>query len=191
MRWLSALWVFRITLNHGDLSTLFCTILLYGIKNIRRFILQLVAIALLLLFIKEIVLYHTYLDFSQGYRQVDHYEGIIFKNTERHIAYKRCFWGIKKTEDVTADFERSCDGGYKDDTYKKLTAVIIDTGHLGCWASSPDGTKIVYSEGHVIDELDPSYIRYIDFKVLDLQNNSITLIFTAPVEEVGLGLEWQ
>jgi len=39
--------------------------------------------------------------------------------------------------------------------------------------------------------LDPTYIRYIDFKVLDLQDNSITLIFTAPAEETSLGLEWQ
>lgn len=160
-------------------------------KNWGRLVLKLVAVALLVLFIKEIVLYHTYLDFSQGYRQVDNYENIVFKNCYAKTAYKRCFWGIKKAPDVTADFEHNSDGGYKSETYKKLTAVIKDTAHLGCWAASPDGTKIVYSEGHVIDELDPSYIRYIDFKVLDLQNNSITVIFTAPAEEVGLGLEWQ
>ncbi|SHK62478.1 hypothetical protein SAMN05216582_1109 [Selenomonas ruminantium] len=161
------------------------------IKRLGRLALKLVAIVLLVLFIKEIVLYHTYLDLSQSYRQVDNYEGIVFKNNYTKTAYKRCFWGIKKTADAIADFDRHGDGGYNGETYKKLTAVIDDTGHLGTWASSPDGTKIVYSEGHVIDELEPTYIRYVDFKVLDLQSNSITVIFTAPAKEASLGLEWQ
>ncbi len=160
-------------------------------KSFGRLFLKGAAVVLLVLFIKEVVLYHTYLDFSQDYRQVDNYEGIVFKHEYKRTAYKRCFWGLKTAADVTADFSRNNDGGFDGETYKKLIAVIHDSGHLGSWAASPDGTKIVYSEGHVIDELDPTYIRYIDFKVLDLQDNSITLIFTAPAEETSLGLEWQ
>ncbi len=160
-------------------------------KSLGRLVLKGAVVVLLVLFIKEVVLYHTYLDFSQDYRQIENYEGIVFKNGYQKTAYKRCFWGLRKAADATADFSWNREGGFDGDTYKKLSAIIRDTGHLGSWASSPDRTKIVYSEGRVIDELDPTYIRYIDFKVLDLQDNSITLLFTAPAEETPLGLEWQ
>ena len=164
--------------------------------NVHKFLKRIMkwgAIALILFMTVETILYHLYLDFSQEYRQIDNYEGIIFKDNIMQTAYKRCFWGIKQADDVTADFTHGSDGGYEGETYHKLTAVIKDTSHMGTWASSPDGTKIVYSEGRVIDKSEPTYIRYVDFKVLDLRDNSITVIFTAPSGEYKrpLTLEWQ
>ena len=161
--------------------------------NYLKRIMKWATIAFILYMAVETVLCHTYLDFSQDYRQIDHYEGIVFKDDFAQTAYKRCFWGIEQVDDVTADFDRDNDGGFEGETYKTLTAAIHDTSHLHAWAASPDGTKIVYSEGRVIDETNPSYIRKVDFKVLDLRDNSITVIFTAPSSEytIPLSLEWQ
>lgn len=161
--------------------------------NYLKRIMKWATIAFILYIAVETVLYHTYLDFSQDYRQIDHYEGIVFKDNYTQTAYKRCFWGIEQTDDVTANFNRGNEGGFEGETYKTLTAAIHDTSHLSSWAASPDGTKIVYSEGRIIDETEPTYIRKVDFKVLDLRDNSITVIFTAPGGEYKrpLKLEWQ
>ncbi len=84
------------------------------------------------------------LDFSQEYRQVEGYEGIIFEQNGWGKCFHRCFWGLKNIENVQAE---ALDSSRKEDSSIQELTGRIDTEHtIEQSVYSPDGNYILYCE---------------------------------------------
>lgn len=119
------------------------------------------------------------MDFSQDYRAIAGVENIIFQsNASRDTFYKRCFWGLKKT-DVPAFYEPH-NVIVPDWRLEEMEGSIGDNRRIVQSVLSPDGNYILYCEieyGYTDSGLtDDEYCRY---KVYNVETEEVTELYGA------------
>lgn len=115
------------------------------------------------------------LDFSQKYRSIDGYEGIVFRDNWNKRDFKRCIWGLVETESW-ADFTEHRPVLRESPEYEILRS-HIGKGHIDQAVLSPDGNYILYVQSvyrgsGMTDDEDVYY------RVLSLKDGSVTTIYS-------------
>lgn len=121
------------------------------------------------------------LDFSQNYRTVQGVGNIIFIDTWQNQCYKRCFWGLRKTEcpQTASDSDTLEDTLYvSDESIEKLKDLAEIEYMLYQSVYSPNHDYILYCEvesdyggGGVTDD------EYCYYKVYEMETGRIIPIF--------------
>ncbi len=112
------------------------------------------------------------LDFSQDYRTVQGIENIVFLN--KRGCYKRCFWGLKKTDDtVPADMPH-----VSDESEDRLQDLIEIEHTLIQSVYSPNQDYILYCEidyNHYNSGLTDDEYSY--YKVYEMETGKVITVF--------------
>lgn len=116
------------------------------------------------------------LDFSQDYRKVQGIENIVFQQNRDGQCYKRCFWGLRKTESPQTDHS---DMSYESDaSIYELSNFINTDNEIYQSIYSPDKGYILYCEiehkgtGVTDDE-------YCYYRVYEIETDKIITIYQA------------
>lgn len=125
---------------------------------------------LLILFLSK-----GHLDFSQKYRSIEGYEGIVFRDNWNQRDFKRCILGLMETESW-ADFTEHRPAIRGNLEYEILRS-HIGKGYIDQTVLSPDGNYILYVQrvyrGSGITDDEDVYYR-----VLSLKDGSVTTIYS-------------
>ena len=115
-------------------------------KSHKRIGFGIVSIICLFIFLCGIVLYLSqfHLDFSQNYRRVDGYEGIVFKDNWNKQCFRLCAWGLVKTGNIDG-FE---DHSNPDIASYEYQIIVKKANEKDVWqvVPSPDREYILYVE---------------------------------------------
>lgn len=128
---------------------------------------------------------HLHIDFSQTYRGIRGYEGIVFRDNWSEQTYRRCVWGLVKKNASGKFAKHFLD---RESEEYKLLSERVDVSNITQLVSSPDGVYILYVENvyrgsGVTDDED------VYFKVYDTQNDTVTTIYSGHRE--FLSVDWQ
>ena len=113
---------------------------------------------------------------SQDYLKVHGVENIIFEHNWKHQCYKRCFWGLKKTEyPQVADSDILCES---DDSMNKLSDLLDTDNEIHQSVYSSDEKYILYCE------IEYNYMKsgmtddeYCYYRVYDIETDQIITIY--------------
>ena len=112
------------------------------------------------------------LDFTQSYRGIDNYEGIVFTNGG---SYRRTFAGLQEIS-LTAPPAKE-----KKEPDKELCRIIQErlgkTVHIADCTPSPDGQYILYVEQYNYSQGASTDTYEFYYRVLNLENGAVTTIY--------------
>lgn len=111
------------------------------------------------------------LDFSQDYRKVEGIENIVFERNGWGSCYKRCFWGLARTEDsyVNNPDNRHESDSSEDEIYKLINTWVRQSIY------SPDKKYILYCEiEYLSSESDDENCYY---RVYEMESGNIITIY--------------
>lgn len=129
------------------------------------------------------------IDFSQDYRKISGIENIIFQsNAQRDRFYKRCFWGLVRTEAPVSFSQQK-----KDEVFLKTDVLqqYINSGNqISQIVVSPDGNYILYCEiDYNYKNTDMTDDEYCYYRVYDVKSKEVITIYEGYKEFYRL--DWQ
>lgn len=125
---------------------------------------------LLILFLSK-----GHLDFSQKFRSIDGYEGIVFRDNWNKRDFKRCIWGLIETESW-ADFTEHRPVHRGNPEYEILRS-YIGKGYIEQAVLSPDGNYILYVQS-VYRGSGTTDDEDVYYRVLSLKDGSVATIYS-------------
>lgn len=122
------------------------------------------------------------IDFSQDYRRIQGAENIVFCSNYEKNYYKRCFWGLKRIENLKAELP---DTGHESDaSINELSNLIHTKNTIRQSVYSPDRKYILFCEleyRHTVTDDEDCYYR-----VYEIETGRITTIYQAHKEWYNL-----
>lgn len=146
-----------------------------GRNRYGRMLLRLIVALGLVAFLLMWILSKGHLDFSQKYRCIDGWEGIVFRDNWSKRDFKRCFWGLAETES-RADFIEHRPIGADSPEYEILRS-YIEEGNIEQAALSPDGNYILYVQ-RVYRGSGTTDDEDVFYRVLSLKDGCVTTIYS-------------
>ena len=113
-------------------------------------------------------------DFSQDYRDVENWEGIVFRDDWTGQDFRRCIWGLRVSQHYD-DFQDRREIDKSSYEYQTLSA-RMDMQNVWQIVLSPDGGQILYVERiyrgtGVTDDED------VYFRVYQIEKDSVITIY--------------
>ena len=115
-------------------------------------------------------------DISQDYRKIKGIDNIVFATNWEHQCYKRCFWGLKKTENFQDNFTDIF--MEPDDSISELMNFIDTDNEIFKSVYSPDKNYILYCE------IDYDYYHsgitddeYCYYRVYEIKTDTVVTIY--------------
>lgn len=128
------------------------------------------------------------LDFSQGYRQIEGVENIVFRDNWKKQLFQRKFWGLGKAKEGTGFNEH--DGVEQQLWIEELEGYIHSDNTIVKAVPSPDGKYILYCEidynYYGSDMTDDEYCYY---RVYQIETSEIVTIYQGYRQ--WYDLDWQ
>ncbi|EOS43071.1 hypothetical protein C809_03966 [Lachnospiraceae bacterium MD335] len=114
------------------------------------------------------------LDFSQDYRKIQGIENVVFWRNWDKQCYRRCFWGLQKTDDTVSE-----DKAYVSDASRDRLRDLVEIEHaLQQSVYSPNQDYILYCEiDNDYNHSGTTDDEYCYYKVYEMETGKVITVF--------------